>query len=209
MMRLTMRYGFPTYVEDSDADKHPKNETLAEHKLHCKAKPGNCPFEKRAAKKAEEEDEVEESKSNLDYATANAQMFLERQGCEIISGPTRGGISLIAKDKDGMIHFVRTQRYDMEIPYHMKKGKERAEETSNFLSSFEKNSRKPMAAIPEEVNEEFSNGAKAWLKKNDWKGKYCAEKIDVYGFPQQEQKPVIHSVRGREFATQDNFGAKQ
>ena len=41
MMRLTMRYGFPTYVEDSDADRQPKNETLAEHKLHCKAKPDN------------------------------------------------------------------------------------------------------------------------------------------------------------------------
>ena len=59
MMRLTMRYGFPTYVEDGDADRQPKNETLAEHKLHCEAKPDNCPFEKRAAKKAEEEDEVD------------------------------------------------------------------------------------------------------------------------------------------------------
>jgi hypothetical protein len=60
MIHLTMRYGFPTYVEDGDSDKHPKNETLAEHKLHCKAKPDNCPFEKRAAKKAEEEDEVDD-----------------------------------------------------------------------------------------------------------------------------------------------------
>ena len=62
MMHLTMRYGFPTYVEDADADRHPKNETLAEHKLHCKAKPDNCPFEKRAAKKAEEEDEAGDPK---------------------------------------------------------------------------------------------------------------------------------------------------
>ena len=43
---------------DADADKQPKNETLAEHKLHCKAKPDNCPFEKKAVKEAEREDSI-------------------------------------------------------------------------------------------------------------------------------------------------------
>ena len=43
---------------DADADKQPKKETLAEHKLHCRAKPDNCPFEKKAVKEAEREDSI-------------------------------------------------------------------------------------------------------------------------------------------------------
>ena len=43
---------------DADADKQPKNETLAEHMEHCEAKPDNCPFEKKAVKEAEREDSI-------------------------------------------------------------------------------------------------------------------------------------------------------
>ena len=34
----------------------PKNETLAEHKKHCKAKPGNCPFERKLEAQAAAEE---------------------------------------------------------------------------------------------------------------------------------------------------------
>lgn len=36
----------------------PKNETLLEHRKHCKAKEGNCPFEKALARETESEDTV-------------------------------------------------------------------------------------------------------------------------------------------------------
>ena len=59
---------------DADADKHPKNETLAEHKLHCEAKPDNCPFEKRAAKEAEHEDSISApSASSAPKTNVNAE----------------------------------------------------------------------------------------------------------------------------------------
>jgi len=41
-----------------DADRRPLHETLAEHREHCRAQPGNCPFEKAAARSAENEDTV-------------------------------------------------------------------------------------------------------------------------------------------------------
>lgn len=47
---------FYTYLTGSAMDAKPKGgETLAEHKKHCKAKPGNCPFEakQREADKAD------------------------------------------------------------------------------------------------------------------------------------------------------------
>ena len=63
MHPIVNKYGIFTYAADaSDADstdKKPKNETLAEHMEHCEAKPGNCPFEKKAASSAENEDVVE------------------------------------------------------------------------------------------------------------------------------------------------------
>ena len=43
----------PTMDEKPTA---PKNESLAEHRKHCKAEPGNCPFEKELAKKNESDE---------------------------------------------------------------------------------------------------------------------------------------------------------
>ena len=51
------KYGFLSYANDSG--EGPKNETLAEHREHCRAQPGNCPFEKAAASAAENEDTVQ------------------------------------------------------------------------------------------------------------------------------------------------------
>ena len=51
------KYGFLSYSTDSE--EGPKNETLAEHREHCRAQPGNCPFEKAAARSAENEDTVQ------------------------------------------------------------------------------------------------------------------------------------------------------
>lgn len=37
------------YLNDVQDERCPKNETIAEHRTHCEAKPGNCPFEKESA----------------------------------------------------------------------------------------------------------------------------------------------------------------
>ena len=59
-----MSYGFYTWLSGGGRtpvgdSAMPKNgETLAQHRKHCKAKPGNCPFVKSAAKEASAEDDI-------------------------------------------------------------------------------------------------------------------------------------------------------
>ena len=66
------KYGFLGYSEDEEAPKGPKNETLAEHMEHCKAKQGNCPFEKKASNEALEQDVVSGSGNNHVDVSSNS-----------------------------------------------------------------------------------------------------------------------------------------
>lgn len=61
-----------------DEKKGPKRETLAEHLQHCKAKPGNCPFEKAYREIDEfdpDDDKVTKAQAYDRLAIAMTQMF--------------------------------------------------------------------------------------------------------------------------------------
>lgn len=47
-----------TWMFDERGHDAPANETIAEHREHCKAKPGNCPFEKKIKTKENESEEL-------------------------------------------------------------------------------------------------------------------------------------------------------
>ena len=202
MMRLTMRYGFPTYVEDSDADRQPKNETLAEHKLHCKAKPDNCPFEKRAAKKAEEEDEAGDPREEL--KVNEAKKILKKKGYEIFAEDVHPidnldvGIPLIARYGNS-IAFIRLEHQDENPPYHDKHGFDygdydfvnvyediigEPEKGSEYLSHWKKVKEEAERTEDEEMgrkaeNRLFIECVKRWLKDSSHKGEYYTILINV------------------------------
>ena len=201
MMHLTMRYGFPTYVEDGEDG--PKNETLAEHKLHCKAKPNNCPFERKAANKAEKEDEVEDSEKE-EFKLNEAKKILKKKGYEIFAEDMHPidnldvGIPLIAR-YGRTITFVRLEHQDDDPPYHDKCGSdygdydflnvyediiEEPEKGSAYLSHWKKVKEEAERTEDEEMgrkaeNRLFIECVKRWLKDSSYKGEYNTILINV------------------------------
>lgn len=119
--RVRTSTNYWTWIFDKDDITSPVNETIAEHRKHCKAKPGNCPFEKKienggneASKPKVQNEEMLSVGSTGNEKDGNEEKASRKK--KMLDSINRWGVSKSAKEAEDKINkFIRDNNLSLKL----------------------------------------------------------------------------------------------